>query len=157
MLIRVLNSHTDDAFRLEMGMQYRYKMGKKTTFFLRGAYYNEREHLLPNDRLQNLPDHYIRTRFRYRRDLPKKVMGYASIESWLKIDPDATYLRRWAFTGGLDREFFDHHHLIIEYLYQVEYDKKFPIALHSVSIIYEYTFYKLRYHRKGKGDNRDDR
>ena len=155
-LLRAHNTYFVDAFRLEVGMQYRLKSHKNTTY-LRVAYYNEREHLLPDDRLLNPPDNYVRERLRYRRDLPKGTIGYASIESWIKFDPGFVYLKRWAFVVGIDREVFDHHHVSIEYLYQVEYDKKFPVALQSVALGYEYSFYKLRYHRKGKGDNRDDR
>ncbi len=155
-VIRVQNSYFADAFRLEIGMQYRWRR-KKDAVFLRVAYYNEREHLLPDSRLYNPPDNYMRDRIRYRRVLPKKFMGYASIESWIKFDPGYTYLKRWAFVGGIDREFFDRHHLILEYLYQVEYDKKEPVILNSLTLGYEYVFTKYRYHRKGHGDERDER
>ena len=36
-------------------------------------------------------------------------------------------------------------------------DKKEPVVLHSLTLGYEYVFTKYRYHRKGHGDERDER
>ena len=153
--IRVVNTFFDDAFRGEVGMMYRLRK-KKNTYFLRLAYFNEREHLLPDDRLQHAPDHYVRYRVRYRRDLPKKLIGSLSLEGWTKYNAQGSTFKRWAFTAELDRELFSRHHLILEYLYQVEYDTDFPTALNALTLEYEYVLTKKKYKRRGH-DNRDDR
>lgn len=154
--IRIVNTHFDDAYRVEFGMMYRLRK-KKNAYFLRLAYFNEREHLLPDDRLQHSPDHYMRYRFRYRRDLPKRLIGSVSLEGWTKFNPDETVLKRWAFSAELDREVIDRHHILLDYLYQVEYDTDFPVALHAITVGYEFVITKKKYKRRGGKDNRDDR
>lgn len=154
--IRVVNTHFDDAFRVEVGMMYRLRK-KKNSYFVRIAYFNEREHLLPDDRLQHAPDHYARCRLRYRRDLPKKLIGSAVLEGWSKFSKQGPILKRWALTADLQREIFDRHFLSVEYLYQVEYDTDFPVALHALTLGYEFVLTKKKYKRRGGKDNRDDR
>lgn len=155
--VRVVNTFTDDLFRIEVGMQYRYRK-RKNLFSYRLGYFNERKHLLPDDQLQEDANNYIRNKVRYRRDLPKHLLAYASVETYTKFDAEGWRLKRMAYIVGVIRRLNGPREVFLEYLYQPEYNEVAPVHLSSLTLGFTWDLTKLRYHSKGKGSReRDDR
>jgi len=156
--VRVVNTFTDDLFRLECGMQYRYRWHKKNQLSYRLGYFNERKHLLPDDQLQSDPNNYIRNKVRYRRDLPKHLLAYASVEAYTKFDARGWRLKRMAYIAGVIRKLGNGREVFLEYLFQPEYNEVAPVQLSSLTLGLTWDLTKPRYnHGKGSSRERDDR
>lgn len=150
--VRIADSHTRSLFRGEVGIMYRMKLGKDQ-LTARVAYFNERDHLMPEAHLQQPADNYLRARIRYRLDLPNKFQGYASAEIWDRFGRKGIVLKRWALIGGLDRAVFPRVHMFLEYMMQQEFDTVGPVLLQAVNIGAGYNFTKRRYTRGKRGNN----
>lgn len=153
--VRYVNTFGQDLFRLEAGLQYRYR-AHKDLFAYRLGWFNERKQLAPDDRLESAPDNYLRNRFRYRRDLPKHWVGYASVEAYTRIEARGLELKRMAWIAGLARRLGGGREVLAEYLYQPEYHERGYKHMSSLTLGFAWDITKPHYHH-GKASDRSDR
>jgi hypothetical protein len=115
--------------------------------------------LLPDDRLQFAPTNYLRNRIRYRRDLPKHLLAYASVETFTKIEAGGWELKRMAWVAGGIRRLGNGREVFLEYLYQPEYHEVRPEHLSALTLGFSWDLTKQHFHhgRKKEGSEREDR
>ena len=160
---RIVDNHTGNLYRYELGLSYRYKIHKNILSYRLG-YFNERKLFMFSNQLKSIPalgidytpTQYMRNRISIKRDLPKKFSCYASAEVYSQFNHQIFTIKRLAFIAGLDYEFHKNNMVNIEYLYQPDYGLMNRVHLQAVTIGYEFDIPHHLHSKKKKHHKSDD-
>jgi hypothetical protein len=118
---RYATSYNWDKFRFGVGVQWKDKLMKKTTYSVKARY--QREHYFQNwPEIGQFPDrNNMRVKIEVERKLTKQLYAHVSTEPQVRIAARAGGFQRVRNIVGLDWEFVKAMHLDICYYYQPEF------------------------------------
>ncbi len=118
---RYATSYSWDKFRFGVGLEWKDKLMKKTTYSVKARYQRER-YLQSWPEIGQFPDrNNMRVKIEVERKLTKRLYAHLSTEPQVRFAAHAGGFQRVRNIVGLDWEFVKNMHLDICYYYQPEF------------------------------------
>lgn len=140
---RYVTSPDKDRHRFGIDLIGKYTW-KKITFANRLSYQREHEYFNSRYESGHEPTNYIRNRFKFQYDLPKRFKVYSSIEPFIRISNKFRNIDRVRVVAGATWDFVKNHRFDLFYLYQTDINVTRPQIGHGLGLMYGWDIPKMK-------------